>query len=195
MRMRRRPTAYALLIDFDGVLRQYDREPGTFLEAGLEWKLYLPAVTGVWTRSQWLDAIATQTGASRAEVSEWDSYRGRVDEDALGLVRQVRAAGRPVALATNATDDLRDDLALLGLTAEFDAVVSSAEIGIHKPSKEFFAAACKAVEAVPRDCLFVDDNHRNIEGARAAGLSAMRWTGPADIPYVLSALDITSADE
>jgi putative hydrolase of the HAD superfamily len=189
--MRRRPTAFALLIDFDGVVRHYDRPANAFLNAGLSWKLYIPAVTGVWTRSQWLDAIAKETGASREEVSEWDSYRGRVDEDALGLVRQVRAAGRPVALATNATDDLLDDLELLGLTGEFDAVVSSAEIGVHKPSKDFFTAACKAVETVPKECLFVDDAHRNIEGARAAGLSALRWTGPADIPYVLSALDIT----
>src|SRR5687768_8932546 len=118
MRMRRRPKAFALLIDFDGVLRHYDRDGGPLLEAGLSWQLYIPAVTGVWTRSQWLEAIAAQTGATREEVSEWDSYRGRIDAAVLDLVRQVRAADRPVALCTNATDDLRLDLQRFGIEGE-----------------------------------------------------------------------------
>ncbi|WP_020523378.1 HAD-IA family hydrolase [Catelliglobosispora koreensis] len=192
--MRRRHKANALLIDFDGVLRQWDRPANPrhdeFLAAGLSWKLYVPAVTGVWTRAQWIDAIAAETGATAGELSDWESYRGFIDDKVLALVREVRAAGRPVALCTNATDDLRDDLALLGVSDAFDAVVSSSEIGVHKPSREFFDAACGALGVPAKWCLFVDDTHRNVEGARAAGLSAMRWTSDADIPYVRAALDL-----
>jgi putative hydrolase of the HAD superfamily len=185
--LKRRPPR-ALLIDFDGVLRVYDREPGPFLAAGLEWTRLLPAITGVWTRSQWLDSIAQATGASREEVSTWDAYRGRIDESVLDFVREVRAAGHPVALATNATSDLRDDLALFGLDDEFDHVLSSAEIGWHKPSREYFTAALNALALPAPECMLVDDTARHVAGARAAGLLAMRWTGPQDLGYLRAVL-------
>jgi putative hydrolase of the HAD superfamily len=208
--MRRRRPAHALLVDFDGVLRRYDRAaadpsgadpvdsvesryglaPGALLSAGMQWSRYLPAVIGHWTRQQWLDSIAEATGAPAQALAEWDSYRGYLDTAVLDFVQEVRRAGRPVALATNATDDLRDDLARFGLTEAFDAVVSSAEIGRHKPSPEFFIAACAAVDTPADECLFVDDTDRNVRGARAAGLPALRWSGPADLPYVRAALGL-----
>ncbi|HEX6683292.1 MAG TPA: HAD-IA family hydrolase [Candidatus Limnocylindrales bacterium] len=200
--MRRRHKAHALLIDFDGVLRHYDRPlseqieelhglpRGAFLEAGLEWTRYIPAVTGAWTRERWLDAIAEATGAPREAVMEWDTYRGYIDHEVLAFVREVRAAGRPVGLATNATSDLRDDLARFDLGQEFDAVISSAELGSHKPSKEFFVAACAAVGTPAEKVLFVDDTDRNVQGARVAGLSSLRYTGLGDLRYIRAALAI-----
>ncbi|MEU7999589.1 HAD-IA family hydrolase [Catellatospora sp. NPDC049111] len=197
--MRRRP-AEALLIDFDGVLRHFDPSaygdfedrhgiaPARLLESGLEWARQLPAITGHWTRQQWLDAIAAHTGAPAAALTEWDAYPGYVDQTVLAFVREVRAAGRKVGLATNATDDLHDDLGLLGLKDDFDAIVSSAELGVHKPTKEFFKAACLALETPPDRCLFIDDTDRNIRGARVAGLSALRWDGPDVLTYARAAL-------
>jgi putative hydrolase of the HAD superfamily len=202
--VRRRHPARALLIDFDGVLRHYDRpvsasieakyglHDGAFLEAGLEWTRYIPAVTGAWTRSQWLDAIAEATKAPREAVEEWDAYRGYVDREVLGFVREVRQAGRPVGLATNSTSDLRDDLVRFDIEHEFDTVISSAELGIHKPSREFFVAACAAVGTSAEMVLFVDDTDRNVQGARAAGLSAMRYTGLGDLRYIRVAMGISA---
>lgn len=202
--MRRRHVAHALLIDFDGVLRHYDRPlseqieerhglpRGAFLEAGLEWTRYIPAVTGAWTRSQWLDAIAEATGAPREAVLEWDAYRGYIDHEVLAFVREVRAAGRPVGLATNATSDLRDDLTRFDLDHEFDAVISSAELGHHKPSREFFLAACAAIGTKVEMVLFVDDTDRNVQGARASGLSAYRFTGLGDLHYIRAALGVSA---
>jgi putative hydrolase of the HAD superfamily len=196
--MNRRKPAEALLIDFDGVLRKYERTEsiearyglpdGTFLNTGLEWTRYVPAVTGAWTRAQWLDAIADATGAPRHALDEWDAYRGVVDQDVLAFVREIRAAGVPVGLATNATDDLREDLSKLDLDGEFDAVISSAEVGSFKPSREYFVTACAAVGTAKEFCLLLDDTHRNVMGARAAGLLAMRYTGLDDLHYVRSAL-------
>lgn len=198
--MRRRRPAEALLIDLDGVVRQFDRSysveqryglpDGAFLKAGMEWTRYVPAVTGAWTRAQWLDAIAEATGAPREALDEWDEYRGYVNEDVLAFVREVRAAGVPVGLATNATDDVRDDLKKLALESEFDQVISSAEIGFHKPSRDFFIQACTFMGTPPDICLFVDDQDRNVQGARAAGLSAMRFTVLDDLRYVRAALGL-----
>jgi putative hydrolase of the HAD superfamily len=123
-------------------------------------------------------------------VARWQEYRGEPDPDALAFVREVRAGGRKVGLATNATDRLRPDLEALGLTDEVDVVISSWEQKVHKPAPEFFARACDLIGAPPGQVLFVDDDDRVVRGARAAGLSAYRWTGPHHVAYLRKALDL-----
>jgi putative hydrolase of the HAD superfamily len=203
--MRRQP-ARALLIDLDGVLRRWDPSvpaaversyglpPGSLLDTAMQWDLYRPAVAGELTDAEWMAAIARRLplppDQAGAAVAEWQEHRGVVDPDVLAFVRQVRGAGRPVGLVTNATDRLRDDLASLGLTGELDVVVSSWEIGIHKPAPEFFARASAALDLEPHWVLFVDDDDRAVRGARAAGMPAFRWTGPQDLPYLHGALGL-----
>jgi len=154
--MRRQP-ARGLLIDLDGVLRRwdpeaavaaeakYDLEPGILLRTAMSWDLYRPAVAGEITDAEWMQLIAMRlplpTEDAAAAVAQWQTHRGAVDAEVLAFVRDVRAAGLPVGLATNATDRLRGDLEALGLTGEFDTVVSSYELKIHKPAPEFFERA------------------------------------------------------
>lgn len=204
---RPRPRPDALLIDFDGVLRRYDPEvtavverryrlaPGTVLATALEPARLRPAITGLVGRAEWLAevaaALADRVGGpavARSLIGEWDAYRGAVVPAALSTVRDLRRGGVPVALATNATDQLDQDLAELGLTDDFDAVVNSARLGVPKPAPEFFTAACAAVSTAPERCLLVDDDYRNVRGARAAGLLAHRYTGVDDLGYLRAAL-------
>jgi putative hydrolase of the HAD superfamily len=123
-------------------------------------------------------------------VARWQSYRGEVDPEALAFVRSVRAGGRKVGLATNATDRLRPDLDALGLTDEVDVIISSWEQKIHKPAPEFFTRACTLIETRPDLTFFIDDDDRVVRGARAAGLSAYRWTGPQHVTYLRKAFDL-----
>jgi putative hydrolase of the HAD superfamily len=206
---RPRPRAEALLLDFDGVVRRlnpnvqaevegrYGLPAGTVRETALEWTRMIPAVTGQVSRAEWLDGVAQTLaervgGVERARelIAEWDAYRGEVIPEVLGFAREVRAAGVTVGLASNATNDLPDDLATLGLTDDFDVIVNSSQIGLHKPSKEFFIAACQAVKAIPQQVMFIDDQDRNVRGARVAGLSAYRYEPPDDLSYVRKALGI-----
>jgi len=126
--------------------------------------------------------------AARTAVAEWAAYRGEVDPEVLAFVRELRAAGVPVGLATNATDALDADLAQLGLVGEVDVVVNSSVVGAHKPTVEYFQQACQAIGAPPSRVLFVDDTDRHVRGARVAGLAAYRWSGPADLRYLRAAL-------
>ena len=196
----------ALLIDLDGVLRRWDPapmiaaelefglKPAAFLETAMAWELYRPAVSGEITDAEWMRLVAARLpleGDRAAEaVTRWQSYRGEPDPDALAFVREVRAAGRPVGLATNATDRLRPDLEALGLADEVDVVISSWELKVHKPAPEFFEKACELIGVPPKQVLFVDDDDRAVRGARAVGLSAYRWTGPQHVPYLRKALDL-----
>jgi putative hydrolase of the HAD superfamily len=171
-----------LLIDLDDVVREFDRSvtagiehrygltPGSLLGTLLRPDLVRAATLGQITDERWRAAVAAELGGPEA-VEEWCRYRGAVRPEVLELVRAVRAAGRP-----------------LGLTDEFDAVVNSSVLGVAKPDPAYFAAACRSVDTPPDRCLFVDDQDRNVRGARAGGLSAHRYGGPADLAYVRSAL-------
>ena len=201
-----RERATALLLDFDGVLRRWDpavaagveREygltEGVLGEIAMSWGLLQPVLTGQVSHAQWMvsvaDALTPVVGVDRARaaVQEWQSYRGEVDPEVLAFVREVRAAGIRVGLGTNATDLLDADLAALDLTGELDVIVNSSVVGVHKPAKEYFQAACEALETPPGRVLFVDDEDRAVAGARVAGLSAHRWSGPADLRYLRAAL-------
>ena len=203
--MHRQP-ARALLIDLDGVLRRWDPavpaaveqsyglDPGSLMSTAMSWDLLRPAVAGELTDAQWMSLVASRlplpADRATAAVEEWQRHRGFVDDEVLALIRDVRAAGLLVGLATNATDRLRDDLAGLGLAKEFDAVISSWELKIHKPAPEFFARACAVLGVEPPWVLFLDDDDRTIRGARAANLLAYRWTGPEGLPYLRRALGL-----
>jgi len=196
---RARPTA--LLVDLDGVLRRWDPEvparieaahglpPGSLEKTAMDWSRLRPAITGEVTHAGWMAGVAEALGAPEA-VAEWQRYRGEVDPDVLAFIREARAAGVPVAIATNATDHLAADLATLGLEGEVDAVVNSSAVGAHKPTREFFTAAATTLRTPPDRLLLVDDSDRFVRGARVVGLSAYRWNGPADLPYLRAALGL-----
>src|SRR4051812_22495168 len=190
--MQRQP-ARALLIDLDGVLRLWDPEvavaveakyalePGALMKTATQWDAYRSAMAGEITDAEWMHVVALRLPLpledAKTAVAEWQQHRGRVDQEVLAFVREVRAAGRSVGLATNATDLLRGDLAALGLADDFHAVVSSWELKIHKPAPDFFVRACEALGLEPPWVLFVDDDDRAVRGARAAGMPAYRWSG------------------
>ncbi|MEU4242125.1 HAD-IA family hydrolase [Actinoplanes sp. NPDC026619] len=202
-----RERAQALLIDLDGVLRRWDPapmiavevdyglKPAALLETSMSWDIYRPAVAGEITDADWMRLVAErlpiEPDRAAAAVAQWQSYRGEPDPDALAFVREVRAGGRKVGLATNATDRLRPDLDALGLADEVDLVISSWEQKLHKPAREFFHRACELIGHQPKHVLFVDDDDRAVLGARAAGLPAYRWTGPEHVAYLRKALDLS----
>ncbi len=131
--------------------------------------------------------------AARALLLDLDGVlvdAGLVVAPVVDLIRSLRAHERPVGLAVNTTSTLDDDLRRLSLVDEFDEVVTSADVGTHRPTKEFFEAACRALRTPPPACLYVDDEDRNIRAARVAGLSAYRWNGVADLPYLRAALGL-----
>lgn len=204
--MRRQPPK-ALLVDLDGVLRRWDPAvaagveesyglgPGALLGTAMQWDLRRAACSGEIDHARWMslvvDRLADATGDAEraaAAVARWQAYRGEVDLEVLGLIRDVRAAGLPVGLATNATDLLDGDLAALGLAGEFDVVVNSSVIKIHKPAPEFFTRACEAVDVAAPWVMFVDDEDRNVRAARAGKLLAYRWSGPEGLGYLRAVL-------
>lgn len=103
--------------------------------------------------------------------------------EATAVVERAKAAGLGVSILTN---DMR---AFHGEAwerqVEFldsaDHVVDCSITNVLKPDARAYQQAVDAVGAAPERILFVDDQPRNVEGGRAAGLDAV-WFDIADAP-------------
>lgn len=187
------PEIRALLCDFDGVLRhwpeepavaierEHDLPPGTIAAAAFAPALLHAVTTGEITDEAWRDRIATALAVEYgdravAAIDAWTALEGVVDEGMRELLREVRRAV-PVVLVTNATTRLDDDLQAAGLRECFDAVASSAELGVAKPDRAMFERAAALVGASLAECVVVDDRPTHLEQAREAGAAVICHEG------------------
>lgn len=98
----------------------------------------------------------------------------RRDDRTVALVDDLRAAGVPVALVSNAFG--RDCYAGFDLTALADEVVISAEVGIRKPSRRIYALACERLGVAPEHAVMIDDLQQNLDGAARIGIAGVLHT-------------------
>jgi epoxide hydrolase-like predicted phosphatase len=99
-------------------------------------------------------------------------------EPMVGAVRAGRASGIRTGLVTNSWSTSHYDRGLLGEL--FDAVVISAEVGLHKPQPEIYLLASERLGIEPERCVFVDDLRENCAGAEAVGMTAILHRHEAD---------------
>ncbi|XVV03042.1 HAD-IA family hydrolase [Actinosynnema sp. CA-248983] len=76
-------------------------------------------------------------------------------------------------MLSNATTRLFNDLTILTLTAEFDAVVPSFRLGAVKPTPESFTRTLELLSFSAQDTVFCDDNADNAAGARAVRIDGV----------------------
>ena len=93
----------------------------------------------------------------------------RVNPEAAGVLRALRAAGVRTALATNTNRPLADRiLESSGLAPLLDAVASASEAGGGKPDPAVVRLAAERIRAPLAECLFVGDSKYDAEAARRA---------------------------
>jgi putative hydrolase of the HAD superfamily len=72
----------------------------------------------------------------------------------------------------------------------FDEHFFSNRIGLVKPDREAYEHVVDALACPPQEILFLDDNHINVDGARAVGLDAHRVQGVEAARQVLEDREI-----
>ncbi|GAA3820493.1 HAD family hydrolase [Streptomyces chiangmaiensis] len=193
----------AVLCDLDNVIRFYDTSQiaeleraaglaeGATAEVAYAPERDLPYLLGKISQQQWVESIvlgltgqvsevrARELGTALATAPFW------ADEAVVALLRRVRAH-MPLVLVTNATLELEDDLASLGLADLADHVVSSALVGVAKPDRKIYEIAAERAGVAMNRCLFVDDRLENVEAAVAFGMTGVHYREPADLREPLS---------
>jgi putative hydrolase of the HAD superfamily len=92
-------------------------------------------------------------------------------EDSLPVVRELRARGIKTALISNCSHSTRPIVDRLGITEEFDEILLSFEVGMHKPDPGIYREALGRLGGVaPERAVFVDDQPPYCDGAAALGI-------------------------
>ena len=180
----------AVVFDLDGVLRRWSPARTRSIERrfgmppeSIDRVAFAPAlleraVTGSITDGAWREEVARglealHGGPARDAVNQWSRLTGEVDRAMFELVRDVRQKA-PVALLTNATTRLFDDLTALGLAEAFDVIVNSADLHRSKPDPEVFRWTARLLGVSCAECAFVDDEPRHVLAAGAVGMAAIQ---------------------
>ncbi len=102
-------------------------------------------------------------------------------DGALQTVTELRETGVAVGCLSKTNQVHFDEQTSWGLFHLFDYPSFSHQLGMLKPDREVFEHVLDTLgrRKEPASVLFVDDNQRNVDGARAAGLRAETVTGLA----------------
>lgn len=104
-----------------------------------------------------------------SQPSAWQLF-----DDVPRAVHQLQQAGCQLAIASNFDHRLHDVARGNEVLNQFEAVVTSAELGFRKPSHRFYEELGKRLDASPCEMLMVGDHPVNdVTAARSAGLSAL----------------------
>jgi putative hydrolase of the HAD superfamily len=191
-----------LLLDFGGVIsvtmfeRHARSEETLGLPSGtLTWGgPFDPEGDTLW-REMSADKIAERDYWSRraAEVGrlfgqEWDTqtlFRRthgpdpnlNVRLEALSTVRKAKAAGLRVGILSNELELFygRETIESLEILRPMDCLVDATHTHILKPDPRAYTLGVEALGLRPSEIVFVDDQARNVEGARKAGLAAVKF--------------------
>lgn len=193
----------ALVLDFGGVISRTLFETHDLTEAALglpkgtlTWQgPFDPANDSSWRamqageiteRDYWQHRVA-ETGALLGE--SWTTFpqlisRARGDEPLLVIrpefhaaIAKAKAAGKRLAILSNELDLFYGEgfRAKLPFLADFELIVDATYTGILKPDPRAYAFITEGLGLEASDCVFVDDQAKNIRGGVAAGMACVSF--------------------
>lgn len=115
------------------------------------------------------EAIAARVYDVFGTADHW-----RVYDDVVPFLERIRSRGIAVGIVSNWDARLAGILAGAGLAPYLDTVVSSAEVGLHKPDPRIFELALQRLDVAPAEALHVGDHHyADYVGATAVGCACI----------------------
>lgn len=187
----------ALVLDFGGVISRTLFETHDVTEAALglppgtlSWRgPFAPETDPLWQamqaehiteREYWMARARSvgelvgetwhdmQTFVQRARGADVQAV---IRPEAVAAVHQAKAAGCKLAVLSNELDlfygaGFRERLPLL---QGFDVIIDATYTGILKPERRAYEMCTEALGVAPADCVFVDDQSRNVQGAMEYG--------------------------
>lgn len=193
----------ALILDFGGVVSKtvFETHSETELALGLSpgtltwFGPFAPETDSLWASMQdgrisereyyarRTREVSDLIGADWTEMSQFiRAARGAdpaaiIRPEALDAIGTAKTQGHRLAILSNELDlfygkDFRQKLSFLD---SFDVVVDATYTKILKPDPRAYQQCCDALSLTPDDCVFVDDQPRNIAGAENAGMKTVQF--------------------
>ena len=197
-----KPEDKALILDFGGVISRTLFETHALSETALglaagtlNWQgPFAPETDALWQamqadqiseRDYWMqrtrevgrllgeDWTEMQTFVQRARGADVQAV---IRPEAVAAIQQAKALGYKLGILSNELDlfygaDFRERLPLL---QQFDVIVDATYTAILKPDPRAYDDCLQALGVRPELAVFVDDQKRNVDGARRCGLQVVQ---------------------
>ncbi|TWI33436.1 HAD family hydrolase [Paracoccus sulfuroxidans] len=130
-----------------------------------------------------LRAAHDQHGDEAAPLADYlDTFGMTIAHPVPGsweLLETLTAANAPLYAITNwAAETWPTALQIYPrLATVFRDVVVSGQVGLLKPRPQIYRLLMDRNDLRPEDCIFIDDNKANVEGAQAVGIDGIHFTG------------------
>lgn len=146
----------------------------------------------------WAAAIAELSAQHPDQAELIAAYRARWPEmlngpiaGTVAILEELDGAGTALFALTNwSAETYPHAEQIYGFLGRFRAVVVSGRIGLIKPDAAIYRHAIARFGVAPERTLFVDDSAKNVAGAAAVGLRAIRFTTPEALRRDLAALGL-----
>lgn len=97
------------------------------------------------------------------------------NDEVVELIKSLRSLGKRVVCGSNTFAPHWDILERMGALALFDKAYASHEMGISKPSRQFFDHILAKEKADPKKTYFIDDYEENIVMASSLGMKCLLY--------------------
>lgn len=126
---------------------------------------------------------------TRLDIASWL----HLQDGTVALIKDLGAAGYPLALLSNAPAEVAEAVAALPVARAFSHHVFSCFVGAAKPEPECYQALLGMLGAGPADVVFLDDRPENIAGAAALGIRGVHFSTPAQARAALAEHGVPAA--
>ena len=120
-------------------------------------------------------------------------YKNKVSisKQMINLIKNIKSQGYKTGLLSNVSEKLYKEIIKTNMQDNlFDTSVFSFNIHLIKPDPEIFTYTARKLDEKPDSCLMIDDLERNCQGAKSAGMTAIRYKNYQDLVDELNGLDI-----
>jgi epoxide hydrolase-like predicted phosphatase len=181
----------AVVFDIGGVLERVDDDAWPEVWIGRwERRMNLPAghvlaafaehepvgglVTGDVSESRMRAVYAEALGLDEVQAEQmmaelWDAYCGELDVELRDFAASLRPAYTTGILSNSADGARREEQRRYGFEQLVDVIVYSHEVGLAKPDPAVFRLTEQRLDVEPDEIVFLDDQQRHVEAARALG--------------------------
>ncbi|WP_165849535.1 HAD family hydrolase [Sphaerochaeta halotolerans] len=138
-----------------------------------------PLMEGLVSEAQYWQHITHVFGVSVLGNPFAEAFKPVFNEPIVTLIGALRAKGHRVVCASNTIQSHWNVLEEMGALALFDKAYASHEMGLSKPSSQFYTSILASEGVVAEQAFFIDDRMDNIESSRSLGIASFLY---ADLP-------------
>ena len=132
------------------------------------------------------------TEALKLYQTNWMDTMGEEIPGMYDLIKSLKDNGFPViyGLTNWSAETFPTVQKIYRIFSLIDNIVVSGEVKQLKPNPEIFHTLLNKYNLKPGESLFIDDNIKNVEGAKAVGINAIRFENAQKLKEDLEALNI-----